>query len=110
MTQRRDESDGFPVPMRHFLDEPLALRCSPVEAGDRRRDAGFINEDQSLQIKPWLLGPAFVRFWGKAAIAEYPLMSRFGFTSEVRTIVVGSEFVRYHLSQGMPIKLPHGRE
>ena len=55
MTQRRDESDGFPVPMRHFLDEPLALRCSPVEAGDRRRDAGFIDEDQSLQIKPWLL-------------------------------------------------------
>jgi len=31
-------------------------------------------------------------------------MSRFGFTSEVRTIVVGSEFVRYPLSQGMPIK------
>jgi len=55
MTQRRDESDGFPVPMRHFLDEPLALRCSPVEADDRRRDAGFIDENQPLQIKPRLL-------------------------------------------------------
>jgi hypothetical protein len=30
MAQRRDQCDGFPVPMRHFLDEPLALRCSPV--------------------------------------------------------------------------------
>jgi hypothetical protein len=26
MTQRCDESDGFPVPVRHFLDEPLARR------------------------------------------------------------------------------------
>jgi hypothetical protein len=41
--------------MRHFSDEPLALRCSPVEADDRRRDAGFIDENQPLQIKPRLL-------------------------------------------------------
>ena len=54
MAQCRDEGNGFPVPMRYFLDEPLAQRCSPVEAGDRRRDAGFIDEDQLLQIKPWL--------------------------------------------------------
>ena len=54
MAQCRDESDGFPVPMQHFLDEPLALRCSPVEAGDRCRDAGFIDEHQPLWVKPWL--------------------------------------------------------
>jgi hypothetical protein len=28
---------------------------SPVDAGDRRRDADFIDENQPLQIKPWLL-------------------------------------------------------
>jgi hypothetical protein len=72
MAQRRDESDGFPVPMRHFLDEPLALRCSPVEAGDRRRDAGFIDEDQPLQIESWL-----------------PLLQGFTCGGDVRPVLLG---------------------
>src|ERR1019366_7343178 len=54
MAQRRDESDGFSVPMRHFLDEPLALRCSPVEAGGCCLGACFMDEGQPLQIKSWL--------------------------------------------------------
>src|SRR5437899_1815746 len=28
--------------------------CSPVEAGNRGRDAGFIDEYKPLRIKPWL--------------------------------------------------------
>ena len=55
MAQCCDESDGFPVAVLHFLDEPFALRCSPVEAGNRRRNAGFIDEDKPLRIEPWLL-------------------------------------------------------
>ena len=55
MAQRSDESDSFPVAMRHLLDKPLALRCSPVEAGNRCGDAGFIDKDKPLRIKPWLL-------------------------------------------------------
>ena len=41
--------------MRHLLDKPLALRGSPVEAGNRRRNTGFIDEDKPLRIEPWLL-------------------------------------------------------
>jgi hypothetical protein len=41
--------------MRDLLDKPLALRCSPVEAGNRRGDAGFIDKDKPLRIKPRLL-------------------------------------------------------
>jgi len=41
--------------MRHLLDKPLALRGSPVEAGNRRGDPGFIDKNQPLRIKPWLL-------------------------------------------------------
>ena len=41
--------------MRDLLDKPLALRCSPVEAGNRRGDAGFIDKDKPLRIEPWLL-------------------------------------------------------
>jgi hypothetical protein len=55
MAQGGDESDGLPVAVRHFLDQPFALRCSPVEAGNRRRNAGFIDEDKPLRIEPWLL-------------------------------------------------------
>ncbi len=55
MTQRSGESDGFPVAVRHLLDKPLTLRRPPVEAGNRRRDAGFIDEDKPLRIKPGLL-------------------------------------------------------
>ena len=35
--------------MQHLLDKPLALRRSPVEAGNRRGDAGFIDEDKPLR-------------------------------------------------------------
>ena len=55
MAQGGDESDGLPVAVRHFLDQPFALRCSPVEAGNRRRNAGFIDEDKAFRIKPRLL-------------------------------------------------------
>jgi hypothetical protein len=47
MAQGGDESDGLPVAVGHFLDQPFALRCSPVEAGNRRRNAGFIDEDKA---------------------------------------------------------------
>ena len=55
MAKRSDESDGFPVAVRHFLDKPLTLRCPSVEAGNRCRDAGFIDEDKPFRIKPRLL-------------------------------------------------------
>jgi hypothetical protein len=55
MTQRSDESDGFPIPVWHLLDKPFALRCPPVEAGNRCGDAGFVDKDKALRIKPWLL-------------------------------------------------------
>ena len=55
MAQGGDESDGLPVAVRHFLDQPFALRRSPVEAGNRRRNAGFVDEDKPLRIEPWLL-------------------------------------------------------
>src|SRR5260370_22615890 len=55
MAQRSDEGDGFPIAVRQLLDEPLALRCPPVETGNRRCNASFIDEDEALRIKPWLL-------------------------------------------------------
>jgi hypothetical protein len=36
------------------LDKPFPLRGSPVKAGNRREDAGFVNKDKALRIKPWL--------------------------------------------------------
>src|SRR5260370_1724952 len=33
MTQRSDESDGFPIAVWHLLDKPFALRRPSVEAG-----------------------------------------------------------------------------
>lgn len=55
MSQRCDECDGFPVPMRHLLDEPLTLRRPAIEACDRGRDAGFIDEDKPFRVEPRLL-------------------------------------------------------
>src|SRR3954471_3174770 len=55
MAQRSDEGDGFPVAMRHLLDKPLTLRCPPVEAGNRDRNAVFIEGDKPFRIKPRLL-------------------------------------------------------
>ena len=51
IAQRRDEGDGFPVPMRDFLDGPLTQRCSPVEAGDRRRDA-WVSRPEEFHPRP----------------------------------------------------------
>ena len=55
MTQRSDESDGFPIAVWHLLDKPFALRCPSVEAGNRRGDAGFVDKDKPFRIEPWLL-------------------------------------------------------
>jgi hypothetical protein len=55
MSQRSDERNGLPVPMRDFLHEPLALRRSAIEACDRRRDAGFIDEHKPLRMESRLL-------------------------------------------------------
>ena len=55
MPKRGDERDGFPVPMRDLLDQPLALRRPAVEACDRGRDAGFIDEDKPFRVEPRLL-------------------------------------------------------
>ncbi len=55
MSQRSAERDGFPVPMRHLLNEPLTLRRAAIEACDRGRDAGFIDEDKSFGVEPRLL-------------------------------------------------------
>ncbi len=55
MTQRSDESDGFPIAVWHLLDKPFTLRCPSVEAGNRRGDAGFVDKDKALRIKSWLL-------------------------------------------------------
>jgi len=54
MAQRSDEGDGFPVAVRQLLDEPLTLRRPTVETGNRRGDAGFVDKDKALRIKPWL--------------------------------------------------------
>lgn len=55
MSQRSDERDCFPVPMRHLLDEPLTLRRPAIETCDRGRDAGFIDEDEPFRVKSRLL-------------------------------------------------------
>jgi hypothetical protein len=48
-------SASGPSSVQDLLYKPLALRCSPVEAGDRRGDAGFIDKDKPLRIEPRLL-------------------------------------------------------
>jgi len=40
--------------VQHLLDQALAARGAPIEAGDVAGDAGFIDENQSLWIEPWL--------------------------------------------------------
>ncbi len=51
VAQRRDESDCFPVSMRHFLYEPLTLWCPPVETHDRRGNGRFIEENEPSRIE-----------------------------------------------------------
>ena len=62
MAQRGDERKGFPVAVRDFLDEPLALRRPTVAAGHRRGNAGFIEENQPFRIEPRL--PLLQRYTG----------------------------------------------
>src|SRR5215468_12079118 len=57
MTQRSDEGDGFPIAVRQLLDQSLPLRRPPVETGNCRGDARFIDKNKALRIKPWLLLP-----------------------------------------------------
>lgn len=49
-TQRSDEGQSLPVAVRHFIDETLTDRASPVRARHVRLDPGFINKDQALWI------------------------------------------------------------
>jgi hypothetical protein len=51
VTQCRDEGNGLPVSVQHFLDEPFTLRCSAVQTCNRRRHAGFIDEYKPSRIK-----------------------------------------------------------
>jgi hypothetical protein len=62
----------FQFAMRHLLDEPLTSRRSPVEAGNRRGDAGFIDKDKPLRIKPRL-----------------PLLQRLTCGGDVGTVLLG---------------------
>ena len=55
VAQRRDESNCFPVSMRHFLYEPLIPRCPAVETHDRRGNGRFIKENEPSRIEFWLL-------------------------------------------------------
>ena len=55
MTQRGDERHGFPVSMRYFLNQSFASWCAPVVSSYRRRDGGFVDENQPLRIQPRLL-------------------------------------------------------
>jgi hypothetical protein len=51
VTQRRDECKSFPVPVQRLLHKPLTLWCPAIEARDRRRNAGFIDEYELSRIK-----------------------------------------------------------
>src|SRR5260370_13375946 len=63
MTQRSDESDGFPIAVWHLLDKPFALRCPSVEAGKPLREAGVVAKKKKLRVQSWplLLARATVR-------------------------------------------------
>ena len=49
--QRCDECKSFPVPVQHLLHKPLTLWRSSIEARDRRRNAGFIDEYELSRIE-----------------------------------------------------------
>ena len=72
MSQRSNERDGFPIPVRHFLDEALTLRRPAIEACDRGRDAGFIDEDKPFKVEPRL-----------------PLLQGLTRGSDVRSVLLG---------------------
>lgn len=54
--QGGDERQRFPMPVRHFRDEPFADRCAPVEPRHLRGDRGFIEEQQTIRLELRLLG------------------------------------------------------
>jgi len=54
VTQRSDECCCLPVAVQHLLDQALTAWGAPIEAGDVAGDGGFIDENQSLWIEPWL--------------------------------------------------------
>ena len=72
MAQRGDEGEGFPVSVRYFLDEPLALRRPTVAAGHRRGNAGFIEENQPFRIEPRLA-----------------LLQRYALRRDIRPVLLG---------------------
>ena len=51
VSQRCDECKSFPVPVQHLLYEPLTLWRPAIEARDRRRNGGFIDEYQVSRIE-----------------------------------------------------------
>ena len=52
--QRGDEGRGLPVAVQDLVNQALSARGAAIETGNIARDAGFINENQPLWIKPWL--------------------------------------------------------
>ena len=54
VTQCGDEGNGLPISVKHFLDEPLTLRCSPIQTCNRRRYRSFIKKYELSRIKPLL--------------------------------------------------------
>ena len=52
--QRGDKGRGLPIAVQDLLDQTLSARGATIETGDVARDAGFIDENQPLWIKPWL--------------------------------------------------------
>ena len=62
MTQSCDECDGLPVSVQHLLDQPFSFRRPAIEARDRRRHAGFVDEHELSRIKSRL--PPLQRFTG----------------------------------------------
>lgn len=57
VTQRCDECKSFPVPVQHLLHEPFTLWRPAIEARDRRRNGGFIDEYELSRIKQNLPPP-----------------------------------------------------
>ena len=51
VAQRCDERKSFPVPVQPLLHKPLTLWRPSIEARDRRRNAGFINEYQLSRVE-----------------------------------------------------------
>ena len=59
--QRGDEGAGLPIAVQDLVNQALSTRGTTIETGDIARDAGLIDENQPLWIKPWLSpsqGPA----------------------------------------------------